>query len=287
MVGMAAEPAGMTGWFGRWRRARAMQRQAIDARQWQRVVSRLSFLRMLPAEDQRRLCELVAVFLDRKTINGAGGLNMTREMQLIIAAQACLLVLNLDLDFYDDWVEVIVYPAEFVVDHEYTDEDGVVHRVRAPLSGEAWEQGPVILSWEDAEAADGGDGYNVVMHEFAHKIDLMNGDADGVPPFSAALHPGLDARRWRDTLADAYARFVAELEIIEGELPRDIDPESSAADPYYAHLPLDAYAAQDEGEFFAVSSEAFFVDPARLERAFPHWYALLAAFFRQDPRVAA
>ena len=91
----------------------------------------------------------------------------------------------------------------------------------------------------------------------------------------------------RPALADAFQRFVAELEFIEGELPPDVDPDSTAADPYYAHLPLDAYAAQDAGEFFAVSSETFFVEPARLQRAFPDWYAQLAAFFRQDPLAAA
>ena len=260
MVGMVPEPAGMTGWFGRWRRARAVQRQAIDARQWQRVVSRLSFLRMLPAEDQRRLCELVAVFLDRKTINGAGSLNMTREMQLIIAAQACLLVLNLDLDFYDDWVEVIVYPDEFVIDHEYIDEDGVMHHVRAPASGEAWEQGPVILSWRDAEEADGGDGYNVVLHEFAHKIDIHNGAADGFPP----LHADMDRRAWTDTLSAAYGDFQRRLE----------QREETA---------LDEYAAEDPAEFFAVLSELFFERPDVLSAMYPAVYAQIALFYKQNP----
>lgn len=260
MAGMAAEPAVMTGWFGRWRRARAVQRQAIADAMWMRVMSRFSFLRMLPAEDQRRLRELTALFLDRKPVSGAGGLELTREMQLIIAAQACLLVLNLDLDLYDDWVEVIVYPDEFVADHEYMDEDGVMHRVRAPLSGEAWEHGPVILSWRDAEEADGGDGYNVVLHEFAHKIDMRNGAANGFPP----LHADMDRKVWTDTFSAAYADFQQRLDRREETL-------------------IDEYAAEDPAEFFAVLSESFFERPDALFAMYPAVYDQLKAFYRQDP----
>ncbi len=249
-----------TGWFGRWRRARAVARQAIADVQWQDVIGRFPFLQALPAADQRRLRELVALFLDRKTVSGAGGLEMTREMQLVIAAQACLLVLNLDLDLYDDWVEVIVYPDEFVIDHEYMSEDGVLHRVRAPLSGEAWEHGPVILSWRDAAEAGSGDGYNVVLHEFAHKIDMSNGVANGFPP----LHAGMDRKVWSDVFAAAFADF--------GE--RDARRDDTRIDPY---------AAEDPAEFFAVLSEAFFETPGAVHTEYPAVYHQLAAFYRQDP----
>ncbi|MGA0031807.1 MAG: zinc-dependent peptidase [Burkholderiales bacterium] len=252
----------MTGWFGRWRRARAVERQAIPDPLWMRVVSRFSFLRTLPAADQRRLRELTALFLDRKPVSGAGGLQMTREVQLIIAAQACLLVLNLDLDLYDDWVEVIVYPDRFVTEHEYMSEDGVLHRVRAPLSGEAWEQGPVILSWVDAQAADGGDGYNVVLHEFAHKIDMRNGAANGFPP----LHADMDRKAWSETFAAAFADFC---ERIDRRDDSRIDP----------------YAAEHPAEFFAVLSEAFFEMPDAVHSEYPGVYQQLAAFYRQDPLV--
>lgn len=250
----------MTGWFGRWRRGRAVERQAIPDPLWMRVVSRFSFLRTLPATDQRRLRELTALFLDCKAVSGAGGLEITREMQLIVAAQACLLVLNLDLDLYDDWVEVIVYPDEFVIDHEYMSEDGVLHRVRAPLSGEAWEQGPVILSWRDAQEADGGDGYNVVLHEFAHKIDMRNGAANGFPP----LHAGMDRKAWSDTFAAAFEDFCRRTE-------RRDDTR------------IDPYAAEDPAEFFAVMSEAFFETPEAVQAEYPGVYVQLAAFYRQDP----
>lgn len=248
------------GWFSRWRRARVLRRQAIGDAQWHRTMGRFSFFRTLPAADQRKLRELTALFLDRKSVTGAGGLQMTRDMQLVIAAQACLLLLNLDIDFYDDWVEVIVYPDEFVTDYEYTDEDGVVHRVKSPISGEAWEQGPVILSWQDAAAADGGFGYNVVMHEFAHKIDMRNGAADGFPP----LHKDMDRAVWTDTFSAAYADFEARLERRE-------------------ETPLDEYAAEDPAEFFAVLSELFFERPDALVALYPEVYRQLAAFYRQDP----
>lgn len=250
----------MSSWFGRWRRARALRRQAIDPAQWRRVVARFSFLRALPAEDLGRLRELAALFLDRKPVSGAGGLRMTREMQLLIAAQACLLVLNLGLDYYDDWVEVIVYPDTFVTDHEYMSEDGVMHRVRGPLSGEAWERGPVILSWRDAEAADGGDGYNVVLHEFAHKLDMRNGAANGFPP----LHAGMDRATWSRAFEAAYEDFRQRLE------RRD-------------EICVDPYAAEHPAEFFAVLSEAFFEKPGAVHADYPGVYRQLAAFYRQDP----
>jgi Mlc titration factor MtfA (ptsG expression regulator) len=248
------------GWFGRWRRARAVQRKPVDAAAWAAVVRRFSFLRVLDADEQAKLRDLVAAFLNEKSLQGAGGLTITRDIELVIAAQACLLVLNLDLDYYDDWVEIIVYPDEFIVDHEYTDENGIVHRVRAPLSGEAWEQGPVILSWVDAEAADGGDGYNVVMHEFAHKLDIRNGTADGFPP----LHDDMDRKVWTQVFSEAYADMQQRLERHEYTL-------------------IDPYAAEDPAEFFAVLSELFFERPDTLQDIYPAVYAQLTAFYRQDP----
>ena len=103
-----------------------------------------------------------------------------------------MLILNLDLDYYRGWVEVIVYPDEFVAEYDYVDEDGVAHHVREPMTGESWLKGPVILSWADAEQAGSGSGYNVVIHEFAHKLDMLNGDANGFPP----LHPEMSRAAW-------------------------------------------------------------------------------------------
>jgi len=255
---------------------------------WQQALERLPCAAALAAGDRDRLRALCQQLLARKEMAAAAGLELTAAIQVQIAVQACLPILNLGIDWYRGWTSIVVYPSDFVAPRRITDDDGVVHEYDEPISGEAWEGGPLVVAW----SAAGDDhasawSHNVVIHEFAHKLDMLNGDADGLPPFDRSLHPKLDARRWRATLADAFERFGAELDLIESDLPADVDPDSSAADPYYAHLPLDPYAAQDEGEFFAVSSEQFFVDPQRLARAFPDWYGLLAQFFRQDPRARA
>ncbi|MFN9209464.1 MAG: zinc-dependent peptidase, partial [Betaproteobacteria bacterium] len=219
-----------------------------------------------------------------KEMSGAVGLELTASFQVNVAMQACLPILNLGLEWYQGWVGVIVYPSEFVVQRRIVDHDSVVHEFEDALAGEAWDGGPVLLSWDDAQAPS-GDGYgtSVVIHEFTHKLDMLNGEPNGQPPFDARLHAGLSRRAWQAALEEAFERFNAELDLIEAEIPADLDPESADADRYFAALPLDPYAAQEEAEFFAVSSEAFFVAPARLRDAFPEWYALLARFFRQDP----
>jgi Mlc titration factor MtfA (ptsG expression regulator) len=259
---------------------------AIPDDLWQAAVEHLPYIAALDGVDRARLRTLCEELLAEKEMAAAGELELDSRMQVLIAIQACLPILNLGIDWYRGWTGIVVYPSEFVVPREITDDDGVVHEYDEPISGEAWDGGPLIVSWADVEQAgddEDGWGYNVVIHEFTHKLDMLNGEPDGLPPFDRKLHPGLDAAVWRATLEDAFERFGAELDLIAAELPHGVDPDSEAADPYYAHLPLDPYAAHDEGEFFAVSSEQFFVEPQRLQRAFPDWYALLASFFRQDP----
>lgn len=253
----------------------------IDDALWRAAIEALPFLARLASDDRQRLRDLAQRFLAEKEMAAAGDLQLTATMQVSIAAQACLPVLNLGLDWYRCWVSIVVYPDEFLVPREIMDETGVVHEYVEPIAGEAWDGGPLLLSWADAQATGGE--YNVVIHEFTHKLDLLDGEADGMPPFDRRLHAGLSATRWRAALDDAFERLNAELDLIESEIPADVDPESDQADVYYGRLPLDAYAATDKGEFFAVSSEAFFASPQRLHAAFPDWYALLAAFFRQDP----
>ena len=256
----------------------------IDDALWQATIAALPFLARLDGEELAALRELARQFLADKEMATAGGLELTAAMQLSIAAQACLPVLKLGLGRYGGWTSIVVYPDEFLVPREVTDEAGIVHEYVDQIAGEAWDGGPLLLSWADVQAVDGA--CNVVIHEFTHKLDMANGDADGLPPFDRRLHAGLNPARWREVLQDAFERLVAELELIETEIPPDVDPESPGADSYYARLPLDAYAATDPGEFFAVSSEAFFVAPERLRDAFPQWYELLAAYFLQDPLAA-
>jgi Mlc titration factor MtfA (ptsG expression regulator) len=267
----------------------ATSQVAIPTQMWSAAVAGLPFLARLSSEEKARLQSLAEQFLAQKEMAAAAELELTAEIQVFIAIQACLPILNLGLEWYRGWSGIVVYPNEFLVPRSLHDEAGVVHEYVEPISGEAWEGGPVLLSWDDvARAGDQRDtAYSVVIHEFTHKLDMLDGEANGCPPFDSRLHAGLDRVRWRATLEDAFERLNAELDIVEARLPDTIDPESDAADPYYAHLPLDPYAAQDPGEFFAVSSEAFFVDAARLQLAFPEWYTQLAGFFRQDPLGAA
>lgn len=249
------------GWsFKAWRRRRVLRAHPLPDALWQRVAGRLRCLRGLNPDELARLRDGVALFLHAKHLSGAGGLSLSDEMRLTIAAQACILILNLDLDYYDGWAEVIVYPDEFVPDYEYTDEDGLVHRVRAPMSGEAWLGGPVILSWHDAVGGHGIDGYNVVIHEFAHKLDMLNGDANGFPP----LHRDMSRQSWSTAFGAAYADFC-----------RRVDAGEDTA--------IDPYAAETPGEFFAVMSEAFFEMPLVVQREYPQVYGQLARFYRQDP----
>jgi Mlc titration factor MtfA (ptsG expression regulator) len=258
---------------------------AIPDALWEQAVRALPFVGRCTSAELSNLRVLAGRLLATKEMSAAGDLELTADMQVNIALQACLPVLNLGLEWYRGWSSIVVYPGEFLVPRSVADEDGIVHEYVEPITGEAWEGGPLLLSWEDAQrtSSDSGSAYCVVIHEFAHKLDLLDGAADGCPPLAIDLHAGLDRERWRAALTEALDRFEAELELIESELPEGIEPDSEAADPYYAHLPFDPYAAQDEAEFFAVTSEAFFVDPLRLQRALPDWYALLAQFFRQDP----
>jgi hypothetical protein len=259
---------------------------AIPDPLWQGAVAHLPFIAALDDDELARLRTLTEQLLADKEMGATGGLELSAEMQVVIAVQACLPILNLGIGWYRGWSGIVVYPAEFQVPREIVDDDGVVHEFTDTLAGEAWDGGPLLLSWADAAGLQPQDGpwsINVVIHEFTHKIDMLNGDPDGCPPLNRQLHAGIDPRLWQQALTDAYERFCAELDLLAEELPAGIDPDSGEADAYFARLPLDPYAAQDEGEFFAVSSEQFFVDPARLQDAFPEWYALLAAFFRQDP----
>lgn len=244
-----------------WRRRRALARNPITDAAWRAACARLPFLDGLSADEDRRLRELVVLFLGEKEMTGAAGFELTDEVRLSIAIQACLPVLNLGLDpWYEGWVGIIVYPSEFRVRREEVDEDGVLHEWDDEISGEAWPGGPVVLSWEDVGLADGG--YNVVIHEFAHKIDMRStgGDAEGYP----LPHADMDARAWEDTLESAYARFCGMVDRGKETL-------------------LDPYGAEHPAEFFAVASEAFFSDPHGLIDEFPRLYGQLKLFYRQDP----
>jgi len=244
----------------RWRRSRIIAGANLDPELWCRTLDQLPFLAGLAADERERLRQAVILFLHTKSVYGAGGLELDAAMPVLIAAQACILIMNLDVDYFEGWVEVIVYPDEFVPKAEFMDEDGVVHTDLAPRAGEAWLDGPVILSWADVAPRDDGEGVNVVIHEFAHKLDMLNGDANGCPP----LHAGMSRRVWAAAFEAAYADFCRRVER---------DEETS----------IDPYAGESPAEFFAVMSEAFFEIPRAVHADYPDVYAQLALFYKQDP----
>ena len=249
---------------------------------WPELCARHPFLADLDADAAARLRALAGDFIAAKQINAAGGHVLTPAMVASIAVQACLPVLELGLAAYPTFSEVIVYPGEFLVEHEYTDEHGVVHADHGARAGEAWDNGPVILSWRDV-AGEGDVEGNVVIHEFTHKLDMANGGVDGVPRFYRAVHAGLDPDAWSRAFATAYDDFVLRVEALEADFPPDLDPESEDAWPWWDSLPLDPYAADSPGEFFPVCAEVFFTDPERLVAAYPRVYDLLRRYFLQDP----
>lgn len=253
-----------SGWFTRWRRRRALARNPLPLDEWQEVVGTINCLQGLSAGEAVLLRELAALFLDRKTLNAVQGLILTRSMRLQITALACLPILNLGLDYYDGWREVVVYPDSFRVRHPVRDDIGLVSEGEQVLSGEAWQQGPVILAWSDIqrELEDHRAGSNVIIHEFAHKLDMLNGSANGMPPLHADMHP----QAWTGALSKAYRALQHRL-------------------AHHERGSINPYGATSPAEFFAVLSEYFFTAPRHLVDDCPEVYQQLKQFYRQDPLI--
>jgi Mlc titration factor MtfA (ptsG expression regulator) len=243
-----------------WKRRRVLREAQFDEARWRASVLHLEFVRTLPPADLARLRDLVVLFLYEKQFAQAAGLELTDEMRWSIATQACILILNLDLEFFRGWTGIIVYPEQFVPRHQHVDEVGVVHQGDEPYSGEAWLGGPVVLSWADVEGTGYLDGVNVVIHEFAHKLDMLNGDANGYPP----LHADMERSAWAQAMTAAYRDFCVR---VDAGVDTIIDP----------------YAAESPGEFFAVMSEAFFELPDVVQDEYPAVYEQFRKFYRQDP----
>jgi Mlc titration factor MtfA (ptsG expression regulator) len=246
----------------RWREQRVLRTAALPDALWREALESLPFLAIYTEDELARLRDKVVLFLHAKGIVGARGHEVTPLERAIIALQACVLVLNLDFRLYDDFQNVIVYPGEFIPGWEWEDEFGVVHRNEHPLAGEAMPNGPVVLSWPDVEASADWEstGMNLVIHEFAHKLDMRNGDANGCPPLPRHLPPA----QWKRALRHAFDDFHARVE----------RGDDTAIDPY---------AAESPAEFFAVLSEVFFADPTLLVQEYPAVYRNFSAFYAQDP----
>lgn len=243
-----------------WLDRRIIRHSDISETQWEHAINELPLLYGMGGEDKRRLCELALVFMHRKVFDGKHGLEVTLPMKMHIALQACLPILNLGLECYRKWYTIIVYPSAFVAKNIIRDEAGVEHHVHSELTGEAWHRGPVVLAWEKSRRAGVLDGQNVVVHEFAHKLDMQNGVANGYPP----LHKGMDRDRWVTIFSEGFADFQNRCK--RGE-----------------QIDIDCYAATAPAEFFAVLTEVFFEKPGVLHHNYPEIYGLLRQYYRQDP----
>lgn len=250
----------MLHWLKKWRYERIMRHSPISDDEWNEAFQSLSLLRRLSKQEKIKLKQLAILFLHYKSLEGVGDLQITTPMQLNIALQACLPILNLGFDWYDGWVSVIIYPGAYSREDKVIDEFGVEHLGRSNLSGESWQRGPVIISWDDTQHHGGATGRNVVIHEFAHKLDMQNGRANGFPP----LHKGMSASHWAEAFNSGYHDLV-------NRLQQD-DP-----------IPIDPYATTSPAEFFAVFSELFFEKPEIISHYYSEIYHLLAQFYRQNP----
>ncbi len=251
-------------WLKHRRDVRTLAKRAIPDLLWQLTLVRYPFLGWRVAADVAKLRNQATLFLAAKEFTGAHGLEVDDEMAVAIAAQACLPVLNLGLDWYDRFVGIVVHADEVVAHREAMDEDGVVHAYDEELTGEAVLGGPVTLSWSDVTGTglDNDVVYNVVIHEFAHVIDMRTGVADGVPPL-----PNRTAHtNWAQVISAEYQAFC--------------DRVDHGEDTF-----LDTYGANAPEEFFAVAAEAFFTAPRGLQLEHSRLYSLLKTFFQQDPAV--
>lgn len=249
-------------WLQRLRIRYLLRHHPIDHTVWDQVLSRGVIFKGLSAVERAHLRELTTLFLYRKTLVGAHDLTVSHQIAVTIAAQACLLVLKLGLRWYDGWSQVIIYPGAFRVAHDRINDVGIISKQGRSLSGESWLRGPVILSWDDVahEIGAGSTGHSVVIHEFAHKLDMRNGRANGMPP----LHADMVRSDWTAAFAGAFKHLQQRLA--------------------HHHRPaINSYAATDPAEFFAVVSELFFTDPETLMAEYPRVYAQLTQFYQQSP----
>ncbi|MGR8981052.1 MAG: M90 family metallopeptidase [Gammaproteobacteria bacterium] len=231
---------------------------------WRKVTAQLPVLKGMTAVEKAHLRELTTLFLQEKNFIGVQELLLSDAMCLVIAVQACLPVLGIGLGSLKGWQDIIVYPGPFKVDREEKDAAGVVHRIGRALIGESWSRGPLILSWADVERdlQEIRSGRNVIIHEIAHKLDMLNGPADGYPP----LHFFMDLKQWTASLSSAYRTLVRRVE-------------------HRHRTCINPYAATSPAEFFAVVSEYFFCAPETLHTHLADVYRQLQFYYRQNPLI--
>jgi MtfA peptidase len=243
-------------WFNR---TSPRQENAPGALEWQQAFAAVPILQGFSPIDEARLTTLAQQFLARKTLTQLG-VELTPRQQAVLALQAALPILHLGLDWYRGFHEVIIIPEPVTRRQEVQDEFGLVSEWEEENAGESWPQGPLVLAWSELQQDGDWDGFNLVIHELSHKLDMLGGDADGAPP----LPHGMDPRQWTQAMQQAFDALNAQLARDE---VTDIDP----------------YAAEHPAEFFAVCSECFFTDPLRLRAVYPAVYEQFERFYGQQP----
>jgi Mlc titration factor MtfA (ptsG expression regulator) len=248
-------------WLRRLRRRKILARPFPPA--WHGYLQRnVAHYRYLTAAEQARLRDDLRVFIAEKHWEGCGGLVITDEIRVTVAAQACLLVLGMEHNVYDRVRSILVYPHGFRDTHERAGPLGVVDGTGTAVLGQSWYRGPVILSWSDARdnSRHPRRGHNLVFHEFAHQLDMLDGVINGTPPLGSRQ----EYDRWKEVMTAEYRRLVSESTHGRATL-------------------LDEYGTTNEGEFFAVATECFFDLPEEMRRRHPRLYDLLRDYYRQDP----
>ena len=249
-----------------WLERRHIQQMGLTRADWDTANASWPLLACYSEADRERLFELTLRFLVHKVFASGRDFELTGDICLRVATMACVPILNLGLNWYDGWQTIILYEGGFRPQRPWRSEDGVVHAVGPELSGEAWNIGPVILSWDAIRHAGpharGGKAGNVVIHELAHKLDMLNGGANCAPP----LHDGMNAQLWHDVFEAAWLQL-----------------NQQAA--HHHELPIDPYGLTNPAEFFAVCSETFFDAPHTLKAVLPDLYQQLSLFYRQNPAI--
>lgn len=250
----------------RWREDRRIKKMGFTSAQWEQAVADWPAMQRYQGSERQTLQDLSFRLLAQKRFVSGSGFAFTDTMCLKIAAMACVPILHLGLDWYRHFQTIVIYEGTFVPNRPYQSSDGVVHSGGLALSGEAWYRGPVILSWQAisniGSNADAIDANNVVIHELAHKLDMLRDGANGAPP----MHPDMSSGEWHDIFTAAWDRLQSDLHHLKA-------------------LPINDYGLTSPAEFFAVCSETFFETPKELKQKLPEVYRLLCQFYRQRPYV--